>query len=176
MDDSQRIARMTTAKATGNLISSHPDQTRRLGAVIGAGLANPLIITLTGDLASGKTVFVQGLAEGLEVPPEYYITSPSYTLINEYPGRLPLCHADLYRLVDHSDITETGLEEILDQQCIVVIEWPERLDSHRFDNQLSIDIQILARHTRRLELIAYGLPAVNLLKGIKKNKEMQWGS
>jgi len=167
---------MQTANATGTWMSRHPNQTRRLGATIGAGLATPLIITLTGELASGKTVFVQGLAEGLEVPREYYITSPSYTLINEYPGRLPLCHADLYRLGEHSDIAETGLEEILEQQCIVAIEWPERLDIRRFDNQLSIDIQILAPETRRLELIAYGLAAVNLLKGIKKNKEMQWGS
>jgi len=166
---------MQTVKTTGTLMSGHPDQTRRLGAIIGAGLATPLIITLAGDLASGKTVFVQGLAEGLEVPHEYYITSPSYTLINEYPGRLPLCHADLYRLGEHNDIAETGLEEILEQQCIVAIEWPERLGIHRFDNQLSIDIQILAPERRRLELIAYGLAAVNLLKGIKKNKEMQWG-
>lgn len=165
---------MTSAKATGTLMTRHPDQTRLLGAAIGAGLETPLIITLTGDLASGKTVFVQGLAAGLEVPREYYITSPSYTLINEYPGRLPLCHADLYRLGDHSDIAETGLEEILEQQYVVAIEWPERLDSHRFDNQLSIDIQILAPETRRCELIAYGLPTVNLLKGVKKNKEMQW--
>ncbi|CAD7840518.1 MAG: tRNA threonylcarbamoyladenosine biosynthesis protein TsaE [Olavius algarvensis Delta 4 endosymbiont] len=167
---------MMTAKTNGALVSNHPDQTRSLGAAIGADLAIPLIITLSGDLASGKTVFVQGLAAGLEVPREYYITSPSYTLINEYPGRLPLCHADLYRLADHSDITEIGLEEILEQQCVVAIEWPERLDSHRFDNQLSIDIQILAPQTRRLELIAYGLPAVNLLRGVKKNKEIQWGS
>jgi len=167
---------MTPAKTTGTLLSRDPDQTRRLGATIGADLATPLIITLTGDLASGKTVFVQGLAAGLEVPREYYITSPSYTLINEYPGRLPLCHADLYRLADHSDITETGLEEILEQQCVVAIEWPERLDSQRFDSQLSIDIQIIAPQTRRLELNAYGLTAVNLLKGIKKNKEMQWRS
>jgi len=156
-------------------MSRGPDQTRRLGAAIGAALEAPLIITLTGDLASGTTVFVQGLAAGLDVPAEYYITSPSYTLINEYPGRLPLCHADLYRLGGHSDIADTGLEEILEQQYVVAIEWPERLDSQRFGNHLSIEIIILAPDTRRFELIAYGLPAMNLLKGIKKNKEMQWG-
>ena len=167
---------MTTVTATAQLLSASRDQTIALGRAIGTGIESALVITLAGDLASGKTAFVQGLARGLAVPGEYYITSPSYTLINEYPGRIPLCHADLYRLGNHSDITDTGLEEMLDRPCVLAIEWPERLDSHRFEDHLAIDIQILAPNTRSFEMIAYGLPAVKLLKGIKKNKEMQWGS
>jgi tRNA threonylcarbamoyladenosine biosynthesis protein TsaE len=167
---------MNPVKSSGTFISKSPDQTFMLGEAIGAAIATPLVITLTGDLASGKTALVQGLARGLDVPREYYITSPSYTLINEYPGRIPLGHADLYRLGKHSDIADTGLEEMLDQPYVLAIEWPERLDSYRFEDYLAISILIAAPETRRFELIAYGLPAVNLLKGIKKNKEMQWGS
>lgn len=167
---------MTSMKTTCKLLSTSLDQTLALGQAIGTGIESALIITLTGDLASGKTAFVQGLARGLAVPDEYYITSPSYTLINEYPGRIPLCHADLYRLGNHSDIADTGLEEMLDQPCVLAIEWPERLDSHRFEDYLAVNIQILAANTRSFEMIAYGLPAVNLLKEVQKNKEMQWGS
>lgn len=167
---------MTSVTSSAHLLSTGPDQTRMLGRAIGAAISSALIITLAGDLASGKTVLVQGLAAGLDVPREYYITSPSYTLINEYPGRLPLCHADLYRLGDHSDVADTGLEEMLDRPCVLAIEWPERLDSHRFGDHLAINIQILAPNTRSFEMFAYGLTAVNLLKEVQKNKEMQWGS
>jgi len=167
---------MTTVTTTAHLISTSPDQTRMIGQAIGAAISSALVITLTGDLASGKTVLVQGLAAGLDVPREYYITSPSYTLINEYPGRLPLSHADLYRLGDHSDVADTGLEEMLDSPCVLAIEWPERIGSHPFGDHLALSLRILARKTRRLEMTAYGLPTVNLLKEVQKNKEMQWGS
>jgi tRNA threonylcarbamoyladenosine biosynthesis protein TsaE len=70
-------------------------ETQKLGQSIGKWIQQPLVIALTGDLGSGKTAFVQGLAEGLEVPGQYYITSPTFTLINEYPGRLPFFHIDL---------------------------------------------------------------------------------
>ncbi|MCP3951680.1 MAG: tRNA (adenosine(37)-N6)-threonylcarbamoyltransferase complex ATPase subunit type 1 TsaE [Desulfobacterales bacterium] len=159
---------MTTAKATCEILSTSLDQTYALGHAIGTGIEEPLVITLTGDLASGKTALVQGLARGLEVPREYYITSPSYTLVNEYPGRIPLCHADLYRLGNHADIADTGLEEMLGQPIILAIEWPARLEGHQFENHLAIQIHILAKETRRFEMTAYGLPAVNLLKQIKK--------
>lgn len=167
---------MTTDAMTGELLATAPEQTLALGRAIGAAIESPLVITLAGDLASGKTTLVQGLARGLDVPAEYYITSPSYTLINEYPGRLPLCHADLYRLGGHSDIADTGLEEMLDQPVVLAIEWPERLDGPDFENHLAIDIHIQSPDTRRFKIRAYGLPAVNLLKGVKKIKEMQWRS
>lgn len=167
---------MSTITATANLLSSSVDQTLELGRIIGAHIESAMVITLTGDLASGKTAFVQGLAAGLGVPREYYVTSPSYTLINEYPGRIPLCHADLYRLAHHSDIADTGLEELLAGPCVLAIEWPERLGGHRFGDHLAIHIFVHADETRRFEMTAYGLPAVNLLKGGQKNKEIQWGS
>jgi tRNA threonylcarbamoyladenosine biosynthesis protein TsaE len=159
---------MDTIKKTIKLTSTSLGQTFKLGKAIGAGIQKGLVITLAGDLASGKTSFVQGLAAGLDVPRKYYITSPSYTLINEYPGRIPLCHADLYRLGDHCDIEDTGLEEMLDGPCVLAIEWPDRLGRHRFENQLAITIQILEKEARNFEITAYGLHAMNLLKGIEK--------
>ena len=89
-----------------------PERTRMVAAAVGR-LAQPnLLITLAGDLGSGKTCFVQGLARGLRVPEGTYVTSPSYTLIHSYQGRLPLHHVDLYRL-SGGDIEDIGLMEIM---------------------------------------------------------------
>ncbi len=146
------------------------EQTIALGKAIGTGIEAGLVITLDGDLASGKTAFVQGLAAGLEVPGEYYVTSPSYTLINEYPGRLPLCHVDLYRLGAPCDIEDIGLVEMLDGNCVLAVEWPANLDREELADHLAIHIQIHARDTRCFKMTAYGLPAANLLKGITNLK------
>ena len=95
------------------------DETKKLGKIIGSAVSAGTVLALTGDLGSGKTSFVQGLAEGLEVPDDYYITSPSYTLINEYPGRFFLYHVDLYRITDSIDIEDIGLYEIFDDDAVV---------------------------------------------------------
>ncbi len=159
---------MDTVTETIKLTSTSLAQTLEIGKTVGALIENGLVITLTGKLASGKTAFVQGLAVGLDVPREYYITSPSYTLINEYPGRVPLSHVDLYRLGELSDIEDTGLEELLDSPCVLVIEWPDRLGHYQFEDHLAINIEILAKEARSFEMTAYGLCAFNLLKGIEK--------
>ena len=86
-----------------------PEETFDLGRKIGSLIDDPIVLALSGDLGSGKTVFVQGLARGLEVQPEYYITSPTFTLVNEYPGRLRLFHIDLYRLDHFGDLEDIGL-------------------------------------------------------------------
>jgi len=72
--------------------SDSPGMTRKTGETIGASLTESTVIALNGDLGAGKTVFVQGLASGLEVSEDYIVTSPTYTIINEYPGRLQLYH------------------------------------------------------------------------------------
>ena len=88
-------------------------QTRKLGHCLGRAIHQATVIALTGDLGSGKTAFVQGLAKGLNVSEKYYITSPTFTIINEYPGRLCLFHVDLYRIAHLAELEEIGLEEIL---------------------------------------------------------------
>ncbi|MCJ7773069.1 MAG: tRNA (adenosine(37)-N6)-threonylcarbamoyltransferase complex ATPase subunit type 1 TsaE, partial [Desulfobacterales bacterium] len=93
-----------------------------LGVKIGKCIMTPMIITLTGDLGSGKTAFIQGLAKGLDVPEDYYITSPTYILCNEYPGRFPLFHFDFYRLGDATDIYSTGFYEKIDSNGIIAVE------------------------------------------------------
>ena len=131
-----------------------PDETRKQGKIIGKWIEHPLVIGLTGDLGSGKTVFVQGLAEGLEVPDQYYITSPTFTLINEYPGRLPLFHMDLYRLDSFDEVLDLGLDEFLFGDGISVVEWAEKALGAFPENHMLIQIQYIDDETRRLDEIA----------------------
>ena len=148
-------------------ITHGPPETRKLGKIIGQQVSQPLIIALTGDLGSGKTVFVQGLAEGLEVPTNYYITSPTFTLINEYPGRYPLIHADLYRLEHFDELEDIGLDELYYDQAVIAIEWAEKLASDFPDRHLSLTFEIIDDEKRKIVLLAYGHHEVNLLKRIE---------
>ncbi|MGD9245451.1 MAG: tRNA (adenosine(37)-N6)-threonylcarbamoyltransferase complex ATPase subunit type 1 TsaE, partial [Desulfobacterales bacterium] len=121
----------------------------------------------TGDLGSGKTSFVQGLARGLEVPNDYFITSPSYTLINEYPGRHPLFHVDLYRLEDPVDFEDIGLYDILDDNYVVAIEWADRIRQELLPDYVTIKFEMSGDTSREICMSAYGVNSVNLLNKIK---------
>jgi len=144
-----------------------PDKTQELGKTIGKWIEHPMVIGLTGDLGSGKTAFVQGLAEGLEVPGQYYITSPTFTLINEYPGRLPLFHIDLYRLDGKSDLEDIGLDELLYDEAIIAIEWVEKMSDNLPAEHLTMSFEIADDDCRRISLNAYGHNAVNLIKALE---------
>lgn len=146
-------------------ITTHsPEETQVLGQKIGELLKAGIVLTLTGDLGSGKTCFVQGLAIGLGVPSDYYITSPTYTLINEYPGRYPLFHVDLYRIEDLLDLDDIGLYEILHGDGVVAIEWAERLGKDLPSEHVNIDFEILDHESRKIGITAYGFEGVNMIK------------
>ena len=147
-------------------------ETQKLGQSIGKLIQQPLVIALTGDLGSGKTAFVQGLAEGLEVPGQYYITSPTFTLINEYPGRLPLFHIDLYRLDDSSDLQDIGLDELLYDQAVFAIEWAEKMSGDLPAGHLAMTFEITADDYRKISLIAYGHSPADLLKALELDKRI----
>ena len=142
-------------------------ETKKLGEKIGTWLQAGIVLALIGDLGSGKTSFVQGLARGLEVPNNYYITSPSYTMINEYPGRYPFFHVDLYRLEDSVDFEDIGLYDILDDNYVVAIEWADRIRRELLPDHVTIKFKISGDESREICMSAHGANAVNLLKKIK---------
>jgi tRNA threonylcarbamoyladenosine biosynthesis protein TsaE len=143
--------------------------TRKLGRRIGRRLAAPLLIALTGDLGSGKTALVQGLAQGLDVPAEYAVTSPTFTLINAYPGRSPLYHVDLYRLQDSVDMDDIGLTEVIHGDGVVAVEWAEKLaDEDLPSEQIVAEMRIVDDVRREISLVAYGQRSVNLLNDLAK--------
>ena len=150
------------------IISRCSEETRNLGKTIGTWIKHPLIIALIGDLGSGKTVFVQGLSKGLEIPAKYYITSPTFTLINEYPGRYLLFHVDLYRLDSIRELEDIGLDELLCKQGVIAIEWADKLADHPLAGHLSISFEIIEDDCRKISLIAYGLNEINLIKALEK--------
>jgi len=158
------------------LISSASDsETRRIGRIIGETAGAGSLIGLYGDLGCGKTALVQGLAMGLGVPETVYVTSPSYTLVNEYSGRLPLFHLDLYRLSD-TDFEDIGLYDILNtHSAVVAVEWAERLAPDAFVEGLALRMEITGENTRNIVFTADGDQHLQLLTRIESRlKESLW--
>jgi tRNA threonylcarbamoyladenosine biosynthesis protein TsaE len=149
------------------LATASAAETRRLGERCGRRLRAPLVICLIGDLGSGKTVFVQGLARGLDVPDDYTVTSPSFTLINEYPGRLRLFHIDLYRLDTQADLDDLGLAEILHGEGVAAVEWAEKLTDGALAERLEIRFEFGDDDRRRLRMVAYGQASLILVKALR---------
>ena len=150
-----------------HIVTKTAEQTRELGELIGSRLQSGVVIQLIGPLASGKTCFVQGLARGLEVPPGYDVTSPTYALVHEYPGRLPLAHVALYRITDEMDAEAIGMLELMDSRTVVAVEWADRLRDGFWPREtLHIHFQDQADETRCIQLFGYGLQTGNLIKEV----------
>lgn len=149
-----------------HMTTDSAEATRKMGRHLGRRLDRAMVIAIDGELGAGKTVWVQGLAKGLDVPDAYVVTSPSYTLVNEYPGRLTLYHVDLYRLAGLSDLEAIGLEEILDSDGIVAIEWAERLLSLLPEDRIDVRMAALDAVRRKIDLFGYGRAAANLIKSL----------
>jgi tRNA threonylcarbamoyladenosine biosynthesis protein TsaE len=124
---------------------------RRLGAAMQVGD----VVALVGPLGSGKTTFAQGVARGLEVPPDRHIASPTFALVNQHPGRVPFLHADLYRLENEAELAELGLDEAFERMA-AAIEWADRFPDALPADRLTITISSDAGGGRQLLLEAQG--------------------
>ena len=123
---------VTAELQEGEWTSRSPEETERLGAHFGKHLRGGETLLLSGPLGAGKTLFVKGLAEALDIPADD-VTSPSFTLVNHYTGSLTLYHIDLYRLNEGASAAyAVDLDELLmDERAVIVIEWAERMGSYR---------------------------------------------
>ena len=128
--------------------------TEQLGQQLASLLRSGDVVALYGELGAGKTCLVRGLAKGLGLE-EGLVASPSFSLINEYPGPLPLFHMDCYRLHLDEEIEELGLEEYFDGSGITVIEWAERIKDLPED-RLDISFTILDETGRHIRICPYG--------------------
>jgi tRNA threonylcarbamoyladenosine biosynthesis protein TsaE len=124
-----------------DLISKSPGDTLGIGRIIGENLTGGQVVALTGELGTGKTCLTQGIAQGMGIAGVYYITSPTFTLINEYPGRIPLYHMDVYRLSGSRDLEDMGYKEYFYGAGVVVIEWAEKVADILPDGALMIDMK-----------------------------------
>lgn len=108
-----------------NVLSHSEEQTEALARKLAVSFRDRDVVVLTGDLGAGKTVFVRGLAAGRGLD-DSAVNSPSFTLVNEYPGASPIYHIDLYRMHDPSELQEIGWEDYLGRPGLTVIEWGEK--------------------------------------------------
>jgi tRNA threonylcarbamoyladenosine biosynthesis protein TsaE len=138
--------------ATEEIITHSDEETFELGQRLGEGLESGAIFLLSGDLGAGKTVFAKGVAAGLGLDPTD-VTSPTFTLVNEYAGRLRLYHIDLYRL-DEGACFGLGLDEWFEEKnAVVLIEWAERLGFVP-EGAIAITIEYLSDTERKITIAA----------------------
>jgi len=137
--------------------SPSAERTRELGAALGRVARPGDVVALSGELGVGKTCLVQGIARGLDVDPTLPVTSPTFVLVGEYPGRLPLRHADFYRVESYARLGAAGFEDLLDGTGLVVVEWAERFPAALPEDRLEIRISVgEPAGSRRLGLSAAG--------------------
>lgn len=130
--------------------------TSELGLLLGRSLQSGDILALWGELGAGKTFLARSLARGLGVPAAIPITSPTFTFINEYEGRLRLYHLDLYRLTHPDELETLPWREALFGNGVAVVEWPERLGSFLPDERWDIELGITGDESRTIRIAAHG--------------------
>ena len=144
---------------------SSPNSTRTMeqGKLLGARLAPGCVIALMGDLGAGKTCFVKGLAKGLNNTPESEVTSPTFTILQEYPGPVPLYHFDAYRLSGSADLEAIGFEDYVGTDGVAVIEWADRITDALPLEAIIIRIEWLSENERLFICMARGEKHCGLL-------------
>lgn len=126
-------------------------------------------LLLQGELGAGKTTLVQAIAHGLGVGEDQYVSSPSFGLLHEYFGSLPIYHMDLYRLEDEDEVEAAGLNEYLEGEGVCCIEWPDRLGMFTPKEFLEVELLYSGADTRSLEFKAHGktwLERLSELRGV----------
>ncbi len=152
-------------KAAVEVISDSAGQTRELGERLARLLRAGDVVALCGRLGAGKTELVKGLARGLEVPDDEPVVSPTFVLIREYAGRLPLVHCDAYRVGSATELWDAGLGERLElADAVVVIEWADRVEALLPEHAIRIEIDAPTATRRRFRITA---PRAALLDELK---------
>ena len=150
-----------------SVITSSPEQTWQVGQILGARLQSGDTVCLYGDLGAGKTSFSYGIALGLEVR-DQYITSPTFTFVNVYKGRVPFYHIDLYRLEEPEELEGIGFEEYIDSDGVTVIEWAERAEDELPAERLSVYLNFVDDHSREIGFLAEGERYQKLLHDLSR--------
>lgn len=159
---------MSHNPASLTVISGSAEETLFIGRIIGENANAGDIVALTGQLGAGKTCLTQGIASGLGVSKSHPVTSPSYTLINEYPGRLTLYHFDLYRLNVLQDMEDLGCEEYLFGKGVSVIEWAEKFIDYFSDAVVSVSLTYLDEDRREISISGAGDRVAQISNGLKQ--------
>ena len=148
--------------------SGSPAATTALGRRLGARLQAGSVVALTGELGCGKTLLTRGICAGLGVPPRQ-VNSPTFVLVNEYAGRLPVLHLDLYRLGGEEAIIEMGLLDYLGRakDGVMLVEWAEKMAALLPADRLEIAFEITGAKQREITLKALGGGFAGICEGLQ---------
>lgn len=138
------------------LVSDSPEQTRDIGEALGRLIENGAVVAMVGELGAGKTVLAQGVARGLDVGPEEYVSSPSFAVVNQYRGRCPIFHIDTYRLSDEAEMVSLGYEDYFDPNGVSVIEWADKVMELLPSKHVLVQIEITGPETRMIDVDLIG--------------------
>ncbi len=145
-----------------------------MGRIIGSTLERGDVVALIGELGSGKTCFTQGLAKGMGVAENVPVVSPTFTLINEYPGKVPLFHLDVYRLSGPRDLEDMGYEEYFYGGGVIVIEWAEKVQNILPEKTLFVRMRYVDETTRELILEGPGEKIKKLQELLQSGGSLSW--
>ena len=126
-------------------------ETENIGRAMAGSLKAGDVIAMYGGLGAGKTAFVRGLAEGMGIKSR--VSSPTFTIVNEYPGEIPLFHFDMYRLSDSDELFEIGWEDYLIRGGVCAVEWSENVSDAFYDDAITVKIDKISDDERKIEII-----------------------
>lgn len=135
---------------TTTVETSSPEETAAAGERLGRALASGAVVALTGALGAGKTCFIQGLVRGLGV--ERRATSPTFVLVNEYRGRMPVLHVDLYRIDRLADVEDLGLPDVFGREAVILVEWADKLGPLLPADAIRVHIDGVGDEPRRITI------------------------
>ncbi len=150
------------------VITKNPDQTLGLGRVFGGMLPPAFMVALIGELGSGKTLLAKGIAKGLGVEDEREVSSPSFVLVNEYQGRFPVHHVDLYRLQDSVEVEDIGWEEFIYGPGVTLVEWAEKVPDLLPEERIEVHLHWVGAGERRLVFMGKGQAAKDVVNHLRQ--------
>jgi tRNA threonylcarbamoyladenosine biosynthesis protein TsaE len=150
------------------LSSDNPDKTYKWGTVLGSLLGRGDVVALVGELGAGKTTLTQGIVRGLGVAEGHYIGSPTFTLINEYEGRVPVYHLDFYRIEFPSEVINLGLEEYLDGDGVAIIEWADKIEALLPEEHMMVQLEYEDYSVRTLDIMSSGAHYDGLIESLAR--------
>jgi tRNA threonylcarbamoyladenosine biosynthesis protein TsaE len=160
-------------KESGVFPTHSPQETVRLGRILGELLVPGDVVALIGDLGAGKTTLAKGIARGAGVEDEGDVTSPTFVLVNEYQGRFPVYHADLYRLQEVREVEDLGWEEFIFGNGISLMEWAEKIPGILPEDRIEIRISWLSAEERKFVITGKGARAKSIVRLLQSKWEKE---
>jgi tRNA threonylcarbamoyladenosine biosynthesis protein TsaE len=148
-------------------------QTEEIGRMLGSSLHAGIFLALQGELGGGKTCFTRGVVAGLSPDSTHLVASPTYAIMNEYPGPVPVYHFDFYRLTSGDEIVELGFDDFFTGSGVCIAEWSERLGVLLPSDHLGITFEHDGDDRRRISFEASGADSCRVLANLMKLPEVQ---